>query len=277
MVAALASFLDARAVNGKWLVRMEDLDAPRMVAGADRVILGQLRQLGMHWDSEICYQSRRSEAYQTAFDRLSSLGLIYPCACTRREIADSVLVRHGVFPGGERPYPGTCRQGIKAGRQAKSWRVRIDPGVVTFDDRWSGRQTQDVQQAVGDFVVKRADGQWAYQLAVVVDDAWQGVTDVIRGSDLLSSTARQIVLGRLLSLPSLRYMHIPVLMDDQGRKLSKQNGAPAADTSNALALLEKSWCCLGFTSFGATDVQSFFSGAIARWANRLHSSRLAPS
>ncbi len=276
-MAALASYLDARAAGGRWLVRMEDLDEPRSVSGADRLILQQLQQLGMQWDGEVIYQSDRHASYEAAFEQLRKQGLLYPCGCSRKEIADSVLALHGEFPLGERPYPGTCRDGLKPGRLAKSWRLRVDPGVISFEDRWYGLQSQDVQAVVGDFVLRRADGPWAYQLAVVVDDAWQGVTHVVRGSDLLTSTARQILLGRLLGLPDLRYMHIPVVMDVHGRKLSKQNGAPAIDTRDPLAVLEQAWVSLGFDRFGATNLQSFFSGAIEMWSSDLRTSPLAPS
>lgn len=276
-MAALASYLDARAAGGRWLVRMEDLDEPRNVSGADRLILQQLQQLGMQWDGEVIYQSDRHASYEAAFEQLRKQGLLYPCGCSRKEIADSVLALHGEFPLGERPYPGTCRDGLKPGRLAKSWRLRVDPGVISFEDRWYGLQSQDVQAVVGDFVLRRADGPWAYQLAVVVDDAWQGVTHVVRGSDLLTSTARQILLGRLLGLPDLRYMHIPVVMDVHGRKLSKQNGAPAIDTRDPLAVLEQAWVSLGFDRFGATNLQSFFSGAIEMWSSDLRTSPLAPS
>jgi len=276
LVAALASYLDARAHRGQWLIRIEDLDVPRNMPGADRMILQQLQQLGMYSDQPVLYQTSRLEAYQQAFDELDRRGLIYPCCCTRREIADSVLERHGKFPQGERPYPGTCRNGLKAGRAALSWRIKVSQGVACFEDRWYGSQSQDVQAVVGDFVLRRADGMWAYQFAVVLDDAWQGVTDVVRGSDLLGSTARQIMLGELLGLPKLRYMHIPVLIDASGRKLSKQNGAPAVDSSRPLEVLEKAWRNLGFESFGAKDVEGFYAGAIERWSKAMHIFRLAP-
>lgn len=277
VVAALASYLDARASGGRWLVRMEDLDTLRNVEGADQVILRQMRALGFRWDGEVCYQSDRLAAYESAFLQLQTDGLIYPCGCTRKEIADSVLAIHGKFPHGERPYPGNCRDGLPAGRVAKSWRLRVDPVVVAFEDRWFGPQSQAVDQLVGDFVLRRADGLWAYQLAVVVDDAWQGVTHVVRGSDLLSSTARQMLLGRMLGLQALQYMHVPVLMDEQGRKLSKQNGAQAVQTDKPLVVLEQAWIALGFEKFGADDLQTFFSGAIERWAGRFRETRLAPS
>ena len=270
LATALASWLDARAQRGRWLLRIEDVDTPRTVPGAADVIMGQLQALGLVWDGDIVWQSQRNEAYQAAFDALAAQGLIYGCGCTRREIADSAL-RGQTAPGadGERPYPGTCRHGLPAGREARAWRLRVPEGVEHFDDRWLGPQEQDVAQAVGDFALRRADGLWAYQLAVVVDDAAQGVTDVVRGADLLSSTARQRVLGRLLGLPPLRYLHVPLILDPaSGLKLSKQNGAPAIDTSAPLPALQAAWAALGFAPLPAADIASFLQDATARWAAR---------
>lgn len=271
LVAALASWLDARAHGGRWLLRMEDVDTPRTVAGAADAIMAQLDALGLHWDGDVMWQSQRHAAYQSAFDTLAARGLIYGCGCTRREIADSAL-RGQTVPGadGERPYPGTCRHGLPAGRQARAWRLRIPDGVERFEDRWLGPQAQDVAQAVGDFALRRADGLWAYQLAVVVDDAEQGVTDVVRGADLLSSTARQRVLGRLLGLPPVRYLHVPLILDAaSGLKLSKQNGAPAIDTQAPLAALQGAWRALGFAPLAAdADCGQFLSEATVHWARR---------
>lgn len=270
LATALASWLDARAQRGRWLLRIEDVDTPRTVPGAADVIMGQLRALGLVWDGDIVWQSGRNEAYQAAFDALAARGLIYGCGCTRREIADSAL-RGQTAPGadGERPYPGTCRHGLPPGREARAWRLRVPDGVERFDDRWLGPQEQDVAQAVGDFALRRADGLWAYQLAVVVDDAAQDVTDVVRGADLLSSTARQRVLGRLLGLPPLRYLHVPLILDPaSGLKLSKQNGAPAIDTREPLPALQAAWAALGFAPLPATDVASFLQEATGRWAKR---------
>ena len=270
LATALASWLDARAQRGRWLLRIEDVDTPRTVPGAADVIMGQLQALGLVWDGEIVWQSQRNDAYQAAFDALAAQGLIYGCGCTRREIADSAL-RGQTAPGadGERPYPGTCRHGLPAGREARAWRLRVPEGLERFEDRWLGAQEQDVAQAVGDFALRRADGLWAYQLAVVVDDAAQGVTDVVRGADLLSSTARQRVLGRLLGLPPLRYLHVPLILDPaSGLKLSKQNGAPAIDTRAPLPALQAAWAALGFTPLPAADVASFLQDATVRWAER---------
>ena len=270
LAAALASWLDARAHDGRWLLRIEDVDTPRTAPGAAQVIMAQLEAMGLAWDGEIIWQSRRGAAYQAAFDALSARGLVYGCGCTRREIADSAL-RGQSAPGadGERPYPGTCRHGLPPGRQARAWRLRVPEGLERFEDRWLGPQEQDVAQAVGDFALRRADGLWAYQLAVVVDDAAQGVTHVVRGADLLSSTARQRVLGRLLDLPPVRYMHVPLILDAaSGLKLSKQNGAPPIDTRAPLVALEAAWSALGFAPFSAAGAESFLHEATARWAAR---------
>lgn len=271
LVAALASWLDARAHDGRWLLRMEDVDTPRTVAGAADAIMAQLKALGLHWDGGVMWQSQRNGAYQAAFDALAARGLVYGCGCTRREIADSALRGPAAAPGadGERPYPGTCRHGLPPGRQARAWRVRVPEGVERFEDRWLGPQEQDVASAVGDFALRRADGLWAYQLAVVVDDAEQGVTDVVRGADLLSSTARQRVLGRLLELPPVRYLHVPLILDPaSGLKLSKQNGAPALSLHAPLEALQGAWRALGFDPIAADGPDSFLSEATARWARR---------
>jgi len=273
-VAALASYLDAQTHDGVWLVRMEDLDTPRNVQGADHVILQQLKALGMRWDGEVLYQSRRLHRYQHAFNTLLSLNLVYPCGCTRREIADSVLRIQGHFPDGERPYPGTCRSGLPKGRQALSWRLRVAQGQVVFQDRWQGPMTQNVNQMVGDFVLRRADGIWAYQLAVVVDDAEQGVTHVVRGEDLLSSTARQMMLGDMLGLARPEYLHVPLVTDNAGQKLSKQNGAAALDLSDPLGVLMGAWGALGFDPLPVKDVGGFWAAAIPVWAQSLSRANL---
>ncbi|MEA3129339.1 MAG: glutamyl-Q tRNA(Asp) synthetase [Paraburkholderia sp.] len=231
LVSALASWLDARAHGGAWLVRIEDIDGPRTVAGAAEDILATLERFGMHADEPPVWQSRRLARYQEALDQLKAAGLIYPCGCTRKEIADSLLHEHA--RNTTLAYPGTCRDGLH-GRPARAWRLRLpdhrDDGasVIAFDDRWQGRYRQDLALEVGDFALKRADGLWAYQLAVVVDDAASGITDVVRGADVLDSTPRQSYLQRCLHFPPPRYLHVPVLNDAKsGEKLSKQNGAQA--------------------------------------------------
>jgi len=245
LAAAVGSYLDARHHNGTWLVRMEDLDTPRCVAGAADDILRTLEAFGLHWDGEIIYQSRRSAAYGEALHELQAAGAAYPCGCTRREIADSAL--HGI----DGPvYPDTCRNGVPAGREGRAWRVRTDlfpsplggegageRGRIEFDDVLQGHIAQHLETEIGDFVVKRADGLFAYQLAVVVDDAFQRITHIVRGADLLHSTPRQIYLQRLLRFTTPAYMHLPIAVNAQGEKLSKQTLAPAVATDDAVAML----------------------------------------
>ena len=233
LVAALASWLDARAAAGRWLVRMEDLDAPRVVPGAADTILRQLEACGLSWDGDVLYQSSRTSAYERAIQKIGKE--TYACGCTRRELEDSALAIDGA-----RIYPGTCRAGLAPGKAARALRLRTSDEPIRFHDRVQGEQSQSVEAEVGDFVLKRADGLYAYQLAVVVDDAEQGVTDVVRGADLLDSTARQIHLQRLLGAPTPRYLHVPVAVNAAGEKLSKQTGASEAtpeDLHSALAFL----------------------------------------
>ena len=366
VVAALASYLDARAHDGLWLLRIEDIDPPRVEPGSDLTIRQQLRFLGLHWDGPPLYQSARVDRYQAVFDWLRAQGRIYGCGCTRREIiqaAHMLQTAHTLqtaqalqttealqttqalqttgtrqagptrqtepahqasqrpsqalnTPADETPYPGTCRHGLPAGRQARAWRFRIDttgtpppqtlPGAtnplasadfvqptdgnfpaaqerisnvgkaadlsnITFHDRWLGPQRQNPSLQCGDFILKRADGVWAYQLGVVVDDAESGVTDVVRGADLLSSTGRQILLLRALGAPVPRYLHLPLVMGDNGQKLSKQNGAPGVDTSgrmDAVDILNEAARALGLRQPGTRDVQRWLHEATAQWRAR---------
>jgi glutamyl-Q tRNA(Asp) synthetase len=217
LIAAVGSYLDARANGGAWLVRIEDLDRPRQAEGAADAILRALEAYGFEWDGAVMRQSARAPAYAAALERLQRDGKVFPCACTRREIADSSL------GGASEPvYPGTCRNGVPSGRPARAIRARVDEEPIAFDDRVQGRIEQRLAREVGDFVVRRADGLYAYQLAVVVDDFEQGVTDVVRGADLLASTPRQILLQRRLGYPTPRYAHLPVAVNRNGEKLSKQ-------------------------------------------------------
>ncbi len=241
LVAALASWLDARAANGEWLVRIEDLDQPRTQPGAADAILRTLETLGLEWDGEVLYQSRRGEHYQAALDALRRAAYVYPCACTRTEISDSTAQ---LAPDGAPVYPGTCRSGL-AGRAARALRVRTDAMEISFEDRVQGRVAQVLERDIGDFVLWRADGLFAYQLAVVVDDCEQGVTDIVRGADLLDSTTRQIHLQHLLRCPTPRYAHVPVALDAEGRKLSKQTGARAIDPTAAVPALTHALRFLG--------------------------------
>ena len=232
LVAALGSYLDARARGGRWMVRLEDVDEPRTQPGAAESILATLEHCGFEWDGAVEVQSRRKAFYKDALDRLRAAGHAYPCGCTRKEIADSTLA-----PDGARIYPGTCRHGLASGRSERAWRARTDGATLEFEDRLQGRIAQSLEREVGDFVLFRADGYFAYQLAVVVDDAAQGITDIVRGADLLDSTARQIHLQRLLGLPTPTYLHLPVAVNPAGEKLSKQTEAQAAGPAAIAAAL----------------------------------------
>jgi glutamyl-Q tRNA(Asp) synthetase len=279
LAGALASYLDARAHGGIWLIRIEDIDGPRTVPGADRAILDTLERFGMQSDEPPVWQSTRTERYAQALERLEHAGLIYACGCTRKEIADSLANAHARHT--TLAYPGTCRQGLN-GKAARAWRLRVPDGpdaIITFDDRCQGRQTQDLALEVGDFVLKRADGQWAYQLAVVVDDAEQGITHVVRGADLLDSTARQIYLQRCLHVPTPSYLHVPVVANAQGEKLSKQTGAREIDADAPLPALVAAARHLGLalscdtggdprSALAYESLDAFYADAIAAWAKR---------
>jgi len=291
LVAALASWLDARAHNGTWLVRIEDVDAPRCVAGADELILGQLAACGLTPDEPPVWQSRRGHLYQAALDRLvaqddggdSGRRWAYPCACTRADIARAhELAGHPKARHGELVYPGTCRpeNGGLHGRQARAWRVRVpdgEAGVIAWHDRRLGAQQQALDTAVGDFVVKRADGLWAYQLAVVVDDAEQRITDVVRGEDLADNTPRQLHLQRLLGLPEPRYLHTPLVNGANGEKLSKQNGATPLDLTDPARTVRTALMALaspmasgsslmpGWQALEGATLSKLLASAVAAW------------
>ena len=265
LAAAAASFLQARANGGEWLVRIEDIDPPREVPGAADEILRTLERLGLHWDGSVLYQSARREAYRAAVDQLHRAGSVYACGCSRREIADSSV------RGIDGPvYPGTCRSGLAAGREERALRVRTDGATVAFEDRWQGRFESALDRDVGDFVVRRADGFFAYQLAVVVDDAAQGITEVVRGADLLLSTPRQLHLQRLLGLPELAYAHLPAAVNAKGEKLSKQSGAPAIGNELPVPLLRRVMSFLGhdMSAEDFADVDGFWHLATSAWDPR---------
>jgi glutamyl-Q tRNA(Asp) synthetase len=268
LVAALASWLDARAHGGRWLVRLEDVDRPRCVAGAGEAILGQLAACGLVPDEPPWWQSGRGGAYAAALQRLRERGAAYGCACTRRDIDEALAAAgrpHTRF--GERVYPGTCRTGLQ-GREPRAVRLRVD-GLITWHDRRLGPQQQDLTEEVGDFVLKRADGLWAYQLAVVVDDAAQGVSHVVRGEDLADNTARQIALQRALGLPTPAYLHTPLVRGADGHKLSKQNGAAPlalADASQVMAALQAAGAVLGLPPLPATTAADWRAAAVPAWA-----------
>ncbi|WP_296804644.1 tRNA glutamyl-Q(34) synthetase GluQRS [Thiocapsa sp.] len=261
LLAAVASYADARANRGIWLVRMEDLDRTREIPGAADLILRTLSAFGFEWDEGVIHQSRRTDAYRDALDTLKALELTYPCGCSRAEVA-----RAG-RSGPEGPlYPGTCRAGLAPGRRPRTERFRTPPGRLAFEDRIQGKQEQMVDEAVGDFVLRRADGIHAYQLAVVVDDARQGITQVVRGADLLLSTPRQILLQRALGLAQPGYAHVPLVLDTQGRKLSKSLAAAPVDARDPLPALRAAWTLLGQTPPPADlHIDAFWTWAIPAW------------
>ena len=286
LVAALASWLDARAHGGRWLVRIEDVDTPRCVPSADRLILEQLARCGLTPDAPPLWQSTRAAAYQAALNRLLADDLAYPCACSRQDIAQAQAAA-GVTRqrGRELPYPGTCRpeRGGLHGRPARAWRlhtgrfeqkwpaaptqkaqaaIKLEVPTIRWHDRCLGEQAQQLSVEVGDFVLRRADGLWAYQLAVVVDDAAQGVTHVVRGADLADNTPRQIALQRCLSLPTPAYLHTPLVLGGDGEKLSKQNGAQALDLSDPAHALRAAARHLGLDSNADS---AGVAALLARW------------
>ncbi|ATQ76036.1 tRNA glutamyl-Q(34) synthetase GluQRS [Massilia violaceinigra] len=303
LVAAMASYLDVKAHHGRWLVRIEDVDEGRSVPGAAETMLALLRSLGMDWDGDVVWQSQRKQLYQTAADKLGAH--VYPCGCNRREIADSRL---GTAPDGSAIYPGTCRNGLAPGKTMRSLRVRVPDmrvpdaagtagiinsraipagspattadipatpavaGLIAFTDRAAGYMAQHLATESGDFVLKRADGFWAYQLAVVVDDAEQGVTDIVRGADLIDSTPRQIYLQHLLGVPTPRYLHVPVVRNADGEKLSKQTGALAVAPDNegqALRALHAAAAFLQLPVAQTDSISTFWQAAITAWAHRV--------
>ena len=275
LVAALASWLDARAHGGRWLVRIEDVDGPRCIPGADQRILQQLAACGLQPDEPPVWQSQRSALYQQALDRLLAEGWAYPCACSRKDIAEALAAQQRAKPRhGELVYPGTCRTGLH-GKPARAVRLLTaqpagdgwQPVCITWTNRRLGPQVQNLADEVGDFVLKRADGLWAYQLAVVVDDGAQGITDVVRGEDLADNTARQIHLQRLLGLPTPRYLHTPLVLGPNGEKLSKQNGAQALELSDPARAVREAAQVLGLAVEAGTLTEAL-AQATELWARR---------
>jgi len=268
LVAALASWLDARAHGGQWLVRIEDVDTPRCVPGADQVILQQLAACGLQPDEPPKWQSQCTAGYQQALDQLVKRHMAYPCACSRKDI-EAALVQsgHSKPRNGELVYPGTCRDGLR-GKVARAWRFRTEGYLpVQWTDRRLGMQRQDVGREVGDFVLKRADGLFAYQLAVVVDDAAQGITHVVRGEDLADNTARQMLLQSALGVPTPHYLHTPLVLGPQGEKLSKQNGAQAIDTARPEAAMNALRAAA--TALGLSPPESNAAGQVlAQWTHQ---------
>ena len=261
LAAALTSWLDARAANGEWHLRIEDVDAPRTVPGAEDEIVRALEKLGLAWDGPVVRQSQRRARYEEALERLRGAGLVYRCRCSRREIADSALPGiDGVV------YPGTCRALALPREVDGADRLRVADGTIAFDDRVQGRIAQDVAREVGDFVLKRRDGLHAYQLAVVVDDADAGITDVVRGADLLDSTPRQIVLQRLLGFATPRYLHIPAATNERGEKLSKQTLAAPIDLARSAEALREALRFLGQQIPSGGEAREILAGAVSTWS-----------
>lgn len=293
LVAALGSWLDAQAHSGTWLVRIEDIDTPRCATGADQIILQQLAACGLHPDAPPTYQSQRSHLYAAALTQLVAAGLAYPCTCTRQDIANALATSGCRKPRhSELVYPGTCRAGIEGSLDIKPQKMRfltsksplkvavaqqiraqeaitlIANEKVEWTDRKLGPQSQDVEAEVGDFVIQRANGLWTYQLTVVVDDAAQGVTHVVRGEDLSGNTARQILLQRALGLPRPQYLHTPLVLAADGEKLSKQNGAQPLDITQPITLLNIAGQALGIAPLEANDVGDWLTAAVRQWATK---------
>ena len=269
LVAALASWLDARTHGGQWLVRIEDVDTPRCVPGADMTILQQLTSCGLVPDGPVLWQSQRGDAYAAALQNLVNQGWAYPCGCSRKEIDSAQAVaRHSAAV-----YPGTCREGLQ-GRPVRAWRLNVQavqtslglPAITRWQDRRLGPQQQNVCAEVGDFVLRRADGLWAYQLAVVVDDAAQGITHVVRGEDLADNTARQIILQAALGLPTPHYLHTPLVLGANGEKLSKQNGALALDLQTPQAVLSALNDAAQVLGLPAVPEQTAQANALEKWS-----------
>jgi glutamyl-Q tRNA(Asp) synthetase len=262
LVAAVGSYLDARAQGGEWLVRIEDIDTLRTLPGAADDILHTLEAFGFAWDGDIIYQSKRADLYQASLEKLRGQQLIYPCACSRKEIADSSIVGiDGLV------YPGTCRAGIHhSNKTARAWRLYTQEKFNIFKDLSKYEVTQNIAKEIGDFVVWRVDGLASYQLAVVVDDAAQGITHVVRGADLIASTPRQIYLQQLLGLPTPQYLHLPVAINARGEKWSKQTLAPALNRNEPLSALREALQFLGQTLPDTSNLQAFWQTAIAAWS-----------
>lgn len=255
IIAALGSFLQARQHNGKWLVRIEDVDLPRTVSGADKIILNQLERLGLFWDEDVIYQSHRTQQYESAFEHLNKQNLLFPCICSRKETAN-------------KPYQGTCRNGIDEEKRHFSTRIKTEDRIISINDLLQGNFSQSIGQDVGDFVIKRSDGLFAYHLAVVVDDAEQKVSEVVRGFDLLDSTPRQIYLQKALGFLTPEYLHLPIAIDSDGNKISKQDHAPAIKHDDSLKTIFNALEFLGQKPPAEaleTNTESLLQWAVKHW------------
>jgi len=257
LVAAVGSYLEAKSRGGRWLLRIEDIDPPREVAGSAERIIADLERLGMKPDGPVLYQSQRLKSYQQAIRHLQVHGLAYPCACTRKDLPESGI------------YPGTCRNGIAGGKQPRSMRFRLADEVCEFDDRVQGRVQDCPATSSGDFIIRRADGLYAYQLAVVVDDAFQGITEVVRGADLLDSTARQVCLQKALGLPTPKYMHLPVVASADDRKLSKREQADPVKHQDPAYAVARALTFLGHQAPPAYSLQALWGWALEHWDRQL--------
>ncbi len=261
LVAAVASYLDARAAQGVWLVRIDDIDSPRCKTNAAQNILNTLTLFGMHWDEPLVYQSERLARYAELLQQLVTAQRVYPCSCTRKALQSSGE------PGVDGPiYPGTCRKGMQNDVAQYAWRLRVAPETIGFNDAVQGVISQQLAKEVGDCIVRRADGIFAYQLAVVADDADQNITTVVRGKDLLLSTPRQIYLQRLLGFATPNYLHVPLVLDAAGRKLSKSDQAQPLDLDHPIATLNACLSFLGQAPISATTLDAFWPQAIANWS-----------
>ena len=266
LVAAVGSYLDARSYQGEWLVRIEDVDQPRVKTGISEKLLSTLEFMGMYWDGPVIYQSQRYSRYQEALHFLKTLDLVYPCSCSRKEIADSAITGlDGIV------YPGNCRNGFppEHDQRFKALRLKTNSDRIEFQDRLRGKIHQSIEKEIGDFVLRRSDGIYTYQLAVVIDDAWQGITDIVRGADLLNSTPRQIFLQRLFGYPEPSYLHLPVVTNLQGEKLSKQTLAQPINTDNPLSQLIAAIDFLGQLpprELIEGNLTSFWTWAIENWS-----------
>lgn len=266
LLAALASYLDAKANHGKWLVRMDDLDARRCPPGMADHILKTLESFGLHWDEPVVYQSRRFEAYQSELEKLKQRDLVYACTCSRKDIQAASMARHN-----QGIYPQICRfknSNEQSIGQQKALRLKSEMGMVLFDDAIQGAQQFSIEQDIGDYVLFRADGFFAYHLAVVVDDAAQGITNVVRGADLLPLTPHHVYLQRLLQYQTPRYAHIPIVVNELGEKLSKQTLAPAIDPDDALSLISKALIFLGQSADfkKLQTVEVLLQSAVKNWS-----------
>lgn len=272
LVAALGSYCLARQAGGRWLVRIEDLDAPRVVSGAAGDILRTLETFGMIWDGPVIYQSRRTDRYQAALEQLQQAGLVFACGCSRKEVLASAP-----HVGEEGPvYPGTCRAGLGKGRRPRALRIRVPQDCICFVDGVFGAQEQRLESVVGDFVLRRADGLFAYQLAVVVDDAESGVNQVVRGADLLTSTPRQIYLQACLGYPLPEYIHLPLALAPGGEKISKRHGGLAVDAANGAG--QDLWRALRFLGQSVPDgLQNACAVEVLAWGVKNFSLERLPS